>query len=106
MTNASKFIAIAALATAFGGSAFAGSLSYNDGAADTQAQASTSALTRAEVQAQTGAYVAGPTSLAYDVQVSPSVKASQAAAARSRDDVRAEATQRSFSRSLSYNTGA
>ena len=104
--NATKFIAIAALATAFGGQAFAGSLSYNDGAAATKAEATTSSATRADVQSQTAAYRAGPTSLAYDVQVSPSVKSSQADAARSRDDVRAEAGQRSFSRSLSYSTGA
>ena len=100
--NASKFIAIAALATAFGGTAFAGELSYNDGASATKSQAVASSTTRAEVQA--GATNRGTNSLSYnDGAVATK---SQAAAIRTRDEVRAEAGQRKFSRSLAYNTSA
>ena len=104
--NASKFIAVAALATAFGGSAFAGSLSYNDGVVDVQAaQAKVSTVSRNDVQAQAAQYVNAHRGLAYSNVVVYATPTAQTI--RSRDDVRAEAAQASRgNHSLSEVTGA
>ncbi len=104
--NASKFIAIAAIATAFGGQAFAGSLSYNDGVVDVQAaQGNVSTLSRSDVQATASAYTNAPRGLAYTNNVAISAPTVQGF--RTRDDVRAEAAQASRGmHSLSEVTGA